>query len=141
MESLIATSEAERRFALILFEAFALVALLLAATGLYGVLSGSVTERMREIGIRAALGASRKDIVGFVVRQGMALTVFGVLVGLAGAVAASQGLVSLLFGVSQLDPITYLGVIALLGSVAALACCVPAWRASRVDPSITLRAE
>jgi putative ABC transport system permease protein len=141
MDSLLATSEAERRFALILFEAFALVALLLAATGMYGVLSGGVTERTREIGIRAALGASRRDIVALVVRQGMTLTGLGVAIGLVAASAASRALMTLLFGISPLDPITYLGVIALLLVVAGIACWVPAWRAAQVDPSITLRAE
>ena len=90
MDDLLAASAAERRFALILFEAFALVALVLAATGIYGVLSGSVTERTREIGVRSALGASRGDILALVVRQGMTLTGLGVAIGLAGAVAASQ---------------------------------------------------
>jgi putative ABC transport system permease protein len=141
MNSLLALSETQRRFALIVFEAFAFVGLLLAATGIYGVLSASVTERTREIGIRSALGASRRDILGLVFRQGMTLTAIGVVIGLMGAVAASQTLVSLLFNVSRLDPMTYLGVIALLLAVAAVACWVPASRASRVDPSITLRAE
>jgi putative ABC transport system permease protein len=141
MENLLAASEAQRRFALILFEAFALVALALAATGMYGVLAGSVTERMREIGIRAALGASRGNILALVVRQGLVLTAAGVAIGLMGALAASQALTTLLFGISQLDPITYLGVITLLGAVAVVACGLPAWRAAQVDPSITLRAE
>jgi putative ABC transport system permease protein len=141
MDDLLAASEAQRRFVLILFQAFALVALVLAATGIYGVLAGSVTERTREIGVRAALGATRRDIVALVVRQGMALTGFGIVVGLSGAMAASQALVTLLFGVSRLDPVTYLGVIALLGGVSVIACWAPAWRAAQVDPAITLRAE
>jgi putative ABC transport system permease protein len=141
MDNLLAASAAERRFVLILFEAFGLVALILAATGIYGVLSGSVTERMREIGVRAALGATRRDIVALVVRQGMTLTGFGIVIGLAGAVVASQFLVTLLFSVSLADPVTYFGVIGLLGAVSAIACGVPAWRAANVDPSITLRAE
>jgi hypothetical protein len=130
-----------RRFALILFEVFGIVALVLAATGIYGVLSGSVTERMREIGVRSALGASRADILALVVRQGMTLTGLGVAIGLVGAVAASSALVTLLFGVSRLDAVTHAGVILLLASVSAIACSVPAWRAARVDPLITLRAE
>jgi putative ABC transport system permease protein len=141
MDDLLAASAAERRFALILFEAFGIVALVLAATGIYGVLSGSVTERIREIGVRLALGASRGNILVLVVRQGMALTGLGVVIGLGGAVVASHALVSLLFGVSRLDPLTYLGVAALLVGVSVVACWVPAWRAARVDPSITLRAE
>jgi hypothetical protein len=141
MDNLLATSEAERHFALILFEAFGIVALALAAIGIYGVLSGSVTERMREIGVRAALGASRGNILGLVIRQGMALTAIGVALGLGGAILASEALLSLLYGTSRFDPITYLGVIVLLASVSGMACWIPAWRAAQVDPSITLRAE
>jgi putative ABC transport system permease protein len=141
MDSLLATSEAERHFVLILLEAFGLVALLLAATGIYGVLSGSVTERMREIGVRAALGATRGDILALVIRQGMMLTALGIGIGLSAAMLASNALVTLLFGVSRLDPITYLSVVALLGSMSLIACGIPAWRAARVDPAITLRAE
>jgi putative ABC transport system permease protein len=141
MDDLLAVSAAERRFALILFEAFGIVALVLAATGIYGLLSGSVTERTREIGVRLALGASRGNILALVVRQGMTLTGLGVVIGLTAAVAATQAIVTLLFGISRLDPITYLGVVALLAGVSVIACWVPAWRAARVDPSITLRAE
>jgi predicted permease len=141
MNDLLAKSEAERHFVLLLFEAFGLVALVLAATGIYGVLSGSVTERIREIGVRAALGATPGDILGLVIRQGMTLTVVGIVIGLSGAAVASQGLITLLFGVSRLDPITYVSVILLLGTVSAVACGLPAWRAAQVDPSITLRAE
>ena len=141
MESLVSATEAQRRFALILFEVFALAALLLAATGIYGVLSGTVNERTREIGVRAALGASRGDILSLIVQQGMRLTVLGVAIGLGGAVAASYALVTLLWGVSRLDPVTYSGVIAVLLAISAIACWVPAWRAAHVDPAITLRAE
>ena len=140
MDTLLATSQAERHFALILFEAFGIVALVLAAVGIYGVLSGSVTERMREIGVRAALGASRRDILALILRQGMTLTGIGVVVGLGGAVAASQAIISMLYGVSRFDPITYFGVVALFVSVSGIACWVPAWRAAKVDPSITFRA-
>jgi putative ABC transport system permease protein len=141
MNDLVARSAAERRFAFIVFEAFALAALVLAATGIYGVLSGNVAERMREIGVRSALGASRGKILELVVRQGMTLTALGIAGGLIGAFAASQALVSLLFGVTRLDPVTYVGVILLLLGVSLMACWLPAWRASRVDPAITLRAE
>jgi putative ABC transport system permease protein len=141
MDALLAASESQRRFAMIVFEAFALVALVLAATGIYGVLSGNVNERMREIGVRSALGASRGDILGLVVRQGMTLAGLGIVIGLMGGAAASGALITLLYGVSRLDPITYLGVIALLAGASAMACWVPAWRAARVDPAITLRAE
>ncbi|HUI41006.1 MAG TPA: FtsX-like permease family protein, partial [Terriglobia bacterium] len=141
MQELLATSEAQRRFALTLFEAFALMALVLAAIGIYGVISGGVTERMREIGVRTALGATRASIVAMVLRQGMALTGLALLIGLVGAMAASQALVTLLFGVSPLDATTYLGVVALLFGVAAVACWAPAWRAAHIDPSVTLRSE
>jgi putative ABC transport system permease protein len=141
MDHLLAASAAERRFALTLFSAFALAALVLAAAGIYGVLAGSVAERTREIGVRAALGASRRDILALVLRHGMTLTGLGVVFGLAGAVAATQALVTMLFGVSRLDPVTYGSVVGVLAGVAALACGVPAWRAAQVDPAITLRAE
>ena len=141
VDELLAATAAERRFALILFEAFALAALVLAAAGIYGVLSGSVAERTREIGVRSALGATRGGIVGLIVRQGLTLTGLGVVLGLAGAVAASQAIAAMLFGVSPLDPITYAGVVVLLGGVAVVACSVPAWRAARVDPVSTLKAE
>lgn len=141
LESLVARSEADRRFALILFEAFGLVALLLAATGIYGVLSGSVSERTREIGVRAALGATRADILTLVARQGLTLAGLGALAGLVGAGVASEALVTLLFGVSRLDPVTYAGAAALLLTVSVVACAAPAWRAARVDPAVTLRAE
>ena len=141
MDDLVAKSAAQRRFALTLFEAFGLVALVLAAAGIYGVLSGNVAERTREIGVRSALGASRGEILGLVIRQAMKLTVLGVLIGLGGAVVATRALMTLLFGVSRLDPLTYLGVVALLMAVSAAACWLPAWRAARVDPAITLRME
>ena len=141
MGKLVAQSEAQRRFALVLFGAFAVVALVLAAVGIYGVLAGSVTERVREIGVRVALGASRRDILGMVLRQGLVLTVLGIAIGVTGAVAASGALVTLLFGVSRLDPMTYVGVVALLLGVSVIACAVPALRAANVDPCITLRAE
>jgi putative ABC transport system permease protein len=141
MEELVSASAAERRFALTLFEAFAVTALVLAAIGIYGVLAGSVAERTREIGVRAALGASRTNILALVLRQGMTLTGLGVTIGLGGAAAASGTLVTLLFGITRLDPITYGAVVALLLGVSAAACWIPAWRAARVDPAITLRAE
>jgi putative ABC transport system permease protein len=141
MDSLVAASAAEREFVLVLFEAFGLLALVLAAMGMYGVLSASVTERFREIGIRSALGASRASILGLVLRQGMVLTAIGSTIGLLGATLVTRTMVSLLFGVSRLDLTTYLGVTLLLGSVAALACWAPARRASKVDPNVALRYE
>ncbi len=141
MSALLERSVAERRFVLILFEAFSLVALVLAATGIYGILANSVAERTREIGVRAALGASRGDLLALVMRQGLALVVVGVAVGLGLSLAATRALTSLLFGVSHLDPLTYAGVIAMLLSVAAVACLVPARRAALLDPMQALRSE
>jgi predicted permease len=141
MQKLLAASAADRRFALLLFEAFAVAALILAAAGIYGVLAGAVAERTREIGVRTALGATRVDIVALVLRQGMLLTALGVAIGLAGAATATRAIAAMLFSVSRLDPATYAGVVVLLAAASAIACAVPAWRASRVDPAITLRAE
>jgi len=141
MDELVAASASDRRFALVVLEMFALAALVLAATGIYGVLAGGVAERTREIGVRAALGATRGAILGMVVRHGLGMTALGVAIGTAGAVAASRALGSLLFGVTPLDAVTYLGTAALLFVVSATACWIPAWRAARVDPAITLRTE
>jgi putative ABC transport system permease protein len=139
MNELLIESEAQRRFVLLLFEAFAIVGLVLAATGIYGVLAGSVTERTREIGVRTALGASRTNILLLVLRQGMTLLGVGVVIGVVGAVGASHAIIAMLFGVSQIDPVTYAGVIALLIGVAAVACVVPARRAASVNPVEALR--
>jgi len=141
MDNLLAASAAERKFVLALFETFAIIALVLAAIGIYGVLSFAVTERFREIGIRSALGASRRDILALILYQGMALAVMGCAVGLLAAALIAQAMTTLLFGVSRLDPPTYLAVILLLGLVCAAACLAPAWRASRVDPMVALRYE
>src|SRR5690349_6936741 len=132
MDDLVRRAAAERRFALTLFEAFALAALTLAAIGIYGVLSGSVAERTREIGVRSALGASRGDILAMIGRQGLKLTGIGVAIGLTGSLISSQGLMTLLFAISRLDPMTYAGVIALVALVSGGACWLPAWRAARV---------
>jgi putative ABC transport system permease protein len=141
LDEIVASSTAQRRSALILFEMFGLVALVLAASGIYGVLSGSVTERTREIGVRSALGASPTDILVLIVRQGMILTGIGIVVGLTASVLGSNAFASLLFGISKLDPMAYGPGILLLTTVSMLACLVPAWRAARIDPSIALRAE
>lgn len=141
MSALVSTATAGRRFALILFETFGIAALVLAAVGIYGVLSGSVAERIREIGVRAAMGASPTDILALILRQGLSLTIVGVVIGLLGATMATRGLVTLLFGVGRLDPATYAGVVLLLLVVSALACWIPASRAAHVDPAVTLRAD
>ncbi|MEO7996261.1 MAG: ABC transporter permease [Gemmatimonadaceae bacterium] len=140
-EHLIAEREAERRFALVLFEGFAIVALVLAAAGIYGVLSGTVSERGRELGVRAALGATGRDQIAMVVRQGMTLTTIGMIVGLGVSLASSRILSSMLFGISPLDPTTYVGVTGGLVCVALLACWIPARRASQTSPLEALKAD
>jgi putative ABC transport system permease protein len=141
MDERVKTSAADRRFALLLFEAFGIAALILAAVGTYSLLSGSVTERTREMGVRAALGASRSNILTLVIRQGMVLTGLGIVIGLIGAAIASRAIVTLLFGVTPLDAVTYAGVAVLLAGVSMIACVMPAWRAARVRPSVALRFE
>jgi putative ABC transport system permease protein len=141
MDRLVAATAATRRFTLVLFEVFAAVALALAAAGIYGVLSGMVVERRQEVGVRAALGASRADILVMIVREGLGLAVAGVALGLAAAVALTRFIQGLLYGVPPIDPLTYSGVAALLVIVAIAACWVPAWRAARLDPVEVLRAE
>ena len=141
MEQRVADSAAERRFTMVVLEAFGALALVLAAIGIYGVLAGSVNERRREIGVRAALGASRTTILGLIVRQGLAMTACGIGLGLIAAVLASDLLISLLFGVSRLDVLTYVSVVIVLSAVAAIACWIPAWRAVRIPASIALVSE
>jgi predicted permease len=141
MSDLVADSEAQRSFALTIFAAFGLAALLLAGVGVYGVIEGSVTERTREIGVRSALGATPARLAALVVRQGLGLTAIGIVFGVLAAAGATQAITSLLFGIAPFDPVTYLGVVALLLAVAFVACYAPAARAARVDPAITLRAD
>jgi putative ABC transport system permease protein len=141
MEQLVWRTGSDRRFASVIYGTFAFAALLLAAVGLYGVISGLVAERTREFGIRSALGATRGEIVRGVLANGLLFTTIGVAIGVAGAFAATRLLDTLLYGISSADPSTYAGVIALLGSVAVLACWAPARRAAAVDPVVTLRSE
>jgi len=141
MDDLLAATAAERRFALILFETFGIAALALAIVGIYGVLSGSVTERTNEIGVRMALGAQRRDVLGLILRQGVQLTLSGVGIGILSALVLTRLLSTLLYGVSATDVLTFAGVSVLLTLLAFLACCLPALRASRVDPLIALRHE
>jgi putative ABC transport system permease protein len=141
MTERVAMSVAGERYRTTLLGLFALLAMILAATGIYGVMSYSVAERTHEIGVRMALGARPFDVLKLVVRQGMILALIGIIVGLAGALALTRVMSSLLFGVTERDPITFGVVAALLIVVAFIASFVPAHRATKVDPLVALRYE
>jgi putative ABC transport system permease protein len=141
MEEIVESSAGERRFVLTLFEVFAALSAVLAALGMYGVLAASVSERIREIGVREALGASPWQIVGLVVGQGMRLVGIGAAAGVVIAVFSSGLIADQLFNTSRGDVVTWAGVFVTLGFVAAAACAVPAMRAARVDPMVSLRSE
>ncbi|HEU0175927.1 MAG TPA: ABC transporter permease [Blastocatellia bacterium] len=141
MREVIAGSIAQERFNTTLMALFAVVAMLLAAIGLYGVMAFSVTQRTLEIGIRVALGAQSADVLRLVIRQGLRLVTLGVALGLMAALALTRLMKNLLFEVSATDPMTFAGVAALLALVALVACWIPARRATKVDPMIALRCE
>ncbi len=130
-----------RRFNLILIGFFASIALLLATTGVFGVMAYSVSRRTREIGVRVALGASSRDVLTMTLSQGLRTVLMGVVVGVAGSLGLTRAIQSLLFGVKATDPLTFAAVILLLLAVALLACYIPARRAARVDPMVALRYE
>jgi ABC-type antimicrobial peptide transport system permease subunit len=141
MDFVLASYLAERRFALNLIAVFAIVALLLASIGIYGVMAYTFSRRTNEIGIRIAMGAQRMDILKIAFADGALLVAFGVLVGLLGSFALTRFLQSMLFDVKATDPVTYAALAALLAAVALFACFIPARRATRVDPLIALRHE
>src|SRR5215213_7192598 len=141
MEQALAQSVAAHRFSMILLAVFALLALVLAAVGIYGVISYSVAQRTREVGIRMALGAKTIDVLNLVMRDGLKLVLIGIVVGIAGALLLTRLMATLLFGVTATDAVTYVTVALGLIIVALFACCIPARRATKVDPLVALRFE
>jgi putative ABC transport system permease protein len=141
MEQVVSNSIARQNFNMLLLTIFGAIALLLAAIGIYGLMSYSVEQATHDIGVRMALGAARRDILGLVVGRGMTLAAIGLVVGIAAAFAATRLLSRMLFGVKPTDPATYLAVALSLGLVALVACYLPARRAIRVDPLVALRSE
>jgi ABC-type antimicrobial peptide transport system permease subunit len=139
MEQALSGSIAQARVIATLLGAFAVIAVLMAAAGLYGVIAYTVTQRTREIAVRLALGAEPGAVFWLVVRQGLTLTAIGILCGVIGAGLATRAMRTLLFGVSDLDPITYVTVCAMLVIVAMAACYLPARRAARISPIVALR--
>ena len=139
MEQYLSRAVAPARFNLVLLGVFAFTGLFLALIGIYGVMAYTVSQRRQELSIRRALGAQHSDVVSMVVRRGMVLTVVGMMIGFVGALMLTRFMRALLFGVAPTDPLTYVGVGALLVSVSALACYVPARRAGQIDPAVVLR--
>jgi ABC-type antimicrobial peptide transport system permease subunit len=141
LETVAERSVGQRRFSTDLLALFAAVALLLSAVGIYGLVSYSVTQRTRELGIRMALGADARSVVGLVLGQSSRLALSGVAIGLGAGLFLTRLMASLLYGVGTLDPLTMIGVPLIMAAVASLASALPAWRATRVDPMIALRSE
>jgi putative ABC transport system permease protein len=141
MDMVLADSVSHQRFNMLLLGAFAGLALLLAAIGLYSVLAYSVRRRVREIGVRMALGAQRMDVVRMILGQGVRLALIGVVIGVVASFVLTRLMASQLFQVSPTDPLTFIGVAAMLVLVAIAACYIPARRASKVDPMVALRYE
>jgi putative ABC transport system permease protein len=141
MDSVISARLNNRRAIMLLLGSFAGVALLLSAIGIYGVLAYDVSQRTREIGIRGAIGATREQVISLILKQGLWKTGIGLVVGLAGALALSRFMTTLLFEVKPTDPVAYVVVTFMLLSVAILASYLPARRAARIDPIIALRSE
>jgi predicted permease len=141
MDRVVADATAQPRFEMLLLGIFAAVALVLAAIGIYGVMNYSVSRRRREIGIRISLGASRADVLRMVMQQGMLQVLAGTAAGIAGALLLSKLIAKMLYGVQPADPVTFGGVAVVLGLAALLAVCIPARRATRIDPMVALRNE
>ncbi|HWC19363.1 MAG TPA: FtsX-like permease family protein, partial [Terriglobales bacterium] len=141
LEETVAHSIGQQRFSMILLAAFAGIALLLASVGIYGVLSYLVGQRTQEIGVRMALGAQRGDVLRLILSDGARLAALGIAIGLVAALALTRLMQSMLFGVKPTDPITFACVALILGSIALLACYMPARRAMKVDPMVALRYE
>jgi len=141
MDDVVDSSLSQRRFSMLLLAAFAVLALLLAAVGIYSVLAFAVRRRVREIGIRVALGAEVKDILRLIVTEGMKPALIGLLLGVAGALALGRVLGSFIYGIAAYDPLTFAAVAALLAAVALLASIIPAYRAARIEPTRALREE
>ncbi len=136
-----ADASADTRFALFVLGAFAVLAVILTAIGVYGVVAYATARRTREIAVRLALGADASRIVALVVRDGLGWTIAGIAAGVAGALALTRFMASLLFGVGTHDPITFAAVALLLGTTAIVAAALPAFRAVRVDPMLALRSD
>ena len=141
MEDLVTASVSQPRFNLLLLGSFAAVALLLATVGIYGVISYSVSQRNHELGVRIALGAAKREILLLILIDGLRTAGVGLGIGLVGAFGLTRLLGNMLYGVSPVDLLTYTGVTALLGAVAAMACSAPAFRASHVQPVSVLKQE
>jgi len=141
MDDVLSTAQARPRFLTLLLTLFAGVALVLAAVGIYGVISYSVAQRTSEFGIRIALGAAPQDVLSMVLGQGLMLGAVGVVLGAGGALALTRYIRGLLFGISSFDPLTFIVMAAVLTTVTLAACWIPARRATRVDPMIALRYE
>lgn len=141
MDAVVIASTARRQLALTLFVVFTVLALVLAAAGIYGVLAAAVAERTRELGLRSALGAAPRDLVVLVMRNGLTMTAAGIVAGVTGTAALSRFIHSLLFGIGDMDPLTLGGAAVALIAIACATAIVPAWRAIRVDPMVTLRGD
>jgi putative ABC transport system permease protein len=141
MEEIISSDLGERRFLTVLIGIFAALALVMSCVGIYGVISFLATERTHEIGVRMALGAERRDVLRMVVGEGAKMATIGIAFGLVAALGLTRLMAKLLFGISAHDPLTFVGVGALLGFVALAACYIPARRAAKVDPMVALRYE